>query len=606
MLIKFPITYDRIFLHFFDIHFLELKGVNKEAKSIKQNIEYECRMATRFAILAANEVLVPAASFFESEVCHRIISEFEELYSFGIIHLVGGGTSLFEYIDDKLTQYASSSHQAKRYHAHQKRLHSHPPFLTRNNSASYDISKGWLDGAENGIFDKLAQGSKFHLPANFKNKWIKAPENLGGQAFIMPHIEPLLFESAAPPTLLNRISGIINEEYFKSFTSEFSSGVLTELCYLAANHLIPSYGPNLPYKDILNELRKNNLIQQIHSATAAELMQMKTNAIFQQSLSAAISRYEERTANIIMEISQTSEDFTAAKIGIITALPKEFAAVCAVLGCGAPISVPGSGAGRRYSFARIQNREGKEHVVAVTFLTDMGNNSAALRAQLLKTHCVNVQHIIMTGIAGAVPNPSKVSDHVRLGDIVVSNREGVIQYDFNKEHLDKIEHRNPPRPPSASLLEAVQLLQSQELLGQRPWDEYIDRAVHKLGEKWQRPSNDKDILKIGLDTIEEVKHPNDAERKAGYPRIFLGPIASANILLKNPVKRDYLRDTFGVKAVEMEGAGIADATWNSEIGYLVIRGTCDYCNSDKGDDWQLYASVIAASYTRAIIEAMPA
>ena len=92
----------------------------------------------------------------------------------------------------------------------------------------------------------------------------------------------------------------------------------------------------------------------------------------------------------------------------------------------------------------------------------------------------------------------------------------------------------------------------------------------------------------------------------GRPRVFYGPIASANKLLKNPTKRDLLRNNYGVKAVEMEGSGIADAAWNLERGYLVVRGTCDYCNPDKGDLWHKYASIIAAAYTRCLIESLPA
>ena len=63
------------------------------------------------------------------------------------------------------------------------------------------------------------------------------------------------------------------------------------------------------------------------------------------------------------------------------------------------------------------------------------------------------------------------------------------------------------------------------------------------------------------------------------------------------MKRDALGRKYGVRAIEMEGAGIADATWNHEAGYLVIRGISDYCDSTKGDDWQKYAAVVAAAHT---------
>ena len=103
-----------------------------------------------------------------------------------------------------------------------------------------------------------------------------------------------------------------------------------------------------------------------------------------------------------------------------------------------------------------------------------------------------------------------------------------------------------------------------------------------------------------------VDHPVDRDRRPGHPRVFHGPIAAANVLLKNANRRDEIRRKFGVKAVEMEGSGIADAAWDGRVGYLVIRGTCDYCNRNKNDAWQKYAAVIAAAYARALIASIPA
>jgi len=89
------------------------------------------------------------------------------------------------------------------------------------------------------------------------------------------------------------------------------------------------------------------------------------------------------------------------------------------------------------------------------------------------------------------------------------------------------------------------------------------------------------------------------------PKLFLGPVASAGVVLRDPTRRDYLRKKFGVKAVEMEGSGVADATWTMGLGYLVIRGTCDYCNETKNNRWHKYASLVAASFAKCVVELMP-
>src|SRR5687768_1063215 len=112
-------------------------------------------------------------------------------------------------------------------------------------------------------------------------------------------------------------------------------------------------------------------------------------------------------------------------IGVITALPHEYAAVKVLLECQRSIFVSGRGAGRQYIYGEVQAPNGGRHQIVLALLPDMGNDHASTRAALLLQHFPSVQTIIMCGIAGGVPNPDKTPEHVRLGDIVVSNREGI-------------------------------------------------------------------------------------------------------------------------------------------------------------------------------------
>ncbi|MBN3906556.1 MAG: hypothetical protein HWQ35_08350 [Nostoc sp. NMS1] len=122
--------------------------------------------------------------------------------------------------------------------------------------------------------------------------------------------------------------------------------------------------------------------------------------------------------------------------------------------------------------------------------------------------------------------------------------------------------------------------------------------------RWERPFEETDILYCSTKPDKIILHPEDLERIKDQPKIFLGAIASANKLLKNPQKRDMLRDTFQVKAIEMEGSGVADATWTNGTGYIVIRGICDYCDSHKSDTWQEYAAVAAAAYVHTLLSSI--
>ncbi|KYF77069.1 hypothetical protein BE17_43155 [Sorangium cellulosum] len=288
-------------------------------------------------------------------------------------------------------------------------------------------------------------------------------------------------------------------------------------------------------------------------------------------------------------------------VGIVTALPEEFAAMKTML--DEPVSwlAPGRGAGCEYALGAIPSYDGGRHVVALA-LADMGNNSAAARGTLLLQHFPGVDAILMVGIAGGVPNPARADDHVRLGDVVVSDHRGVVQYDYIKKTRKVSEVRASPRPPHARLLEATRFLNADALGGKRPWEAYVQRAASLTGAA--RPDASKDVLRAPGAPFKPVKHPADPKRLEGQPRIFAGPIASANVLLKDPVWRDRLREQYGAKAVEMEASGIADATWMHGVGYLAVRGICDYCDSYKNDDWHMYAAITAAAYARAVLGRM--
>jgi len=291
------------------------------------------------------------------------------------------------------------------------------------------------------------------------------------------------------------------------------------------------------------------------------------------------------------------------RVGIITALPEEFDAVRVMLKGEKRHRTPGAGAGHEYMLGVIPSLREGEHQVVLAQTMRMGNNSAAIRASKLLTDFPSIDRIIMCGIAGGVPNPEKADEHVRLGDIVVSNGQGVIQYDFGKQTQAAFDHRHAPRPPSASLLEAVQVLEQDRLTGKRPWEGHFREglALRCL----TKPPDSSDVV---LDKDEKtVGHP---PYSGPLPRIFHGSVASANCVQGDYRKRDKLRDLFKIKAVEMEGSGIADASWEYEkAGYLIVRGICDYCdnrNKDaQTDAWKPYVALAAAAYVRALLEMIP-
>jgi nucleoside phosphorylase len=294
------------------------------------------------------------------------------------------------------------------------------------------------------------------------------------------------------------------------------------------------------------------------------------------------------------------------RLAIVTALPKEFAAVEVMLDQHDDITVPGDSG--RYTVGNIGS-----HPVVVTLLPSMGNNHATAVSSNLLRSFPTISDILMVGIAGGVPDPSNAENHVRLGDIVISMDAGVMQFDFGKlEQVvpsgetprEQFTIRAADPPPSARLQQVVRLLEARRIRGEQPWEQYIPRAT--AFENAVRPPSTKDILYDSHDPTKVIPHPRDTMRVSRQPKLHYGLIGSSNLLLKEPRLRDRLRDEYKIRAIEMEGSGIASATWMSgNVGYLLIRGICDYCDSHKNDVWQGYAAAVAAAYARALIESIP-
>jgi nucleoside phosphorylase len=286
-----------------------------------------------------------------------------------------------------------------------------------------------------------------------------------------------------------------------------------------------------------------------------------------------------------------------ARIGIVTALPTEAVAVLQTLGEVGETARDGV----VYDVGLAAGIGGAHGVVHAT--SGMGNTAAGVVGTRMLIHFPTLQHLIMVGIAGMVPDPADAEKHARLGDVVVSNEKGVVEFDLRKEGDGWEEVRCAPMRPGARLLDAVQRLRRREVDGtkaeERPWVTPIARIAGSLGVT--RPAEETDVLHAAEEPFAPVAHPVDPSRSPGVPRVHVAPIASSGTLLKNPKRRDELGRQHHVRAVEMEGAGVAEAAWAGARGYLVIRGGCDYCDKFKNNDWQRYAAVVAAAYLEALL-----
>ena len=70
--------------------------------------------------------------------------------------------------------------------------------------------------------------------------------------------------------------------------------------------------------------------------------------------------------------------------------------------------------------------------------------------------------------------------------------------------------------------------------------------------------------------------------------------------MRDAKERDRLAKEKGVLCFEMEAAGL-----KTDLGWLVIRGICDYADSHKNKDWQGYAALTAAAYAKELLSEAP-
>lgn len=279
------------------------------------------------------------------------------------------------------------------------------------------------------------------------------------------------------------------------------------------------------------------------------------------------------------------------RLGVLTALPKEHAAVKRMLSAARSLSIEGDPT--IYTLGTVPGPSG-QHRILLACQSKYANNPAAVTVTNIARSFPTIEAIIFVGIAAGVPRPKTPKAHVRLGDVIVSSGPGVIQFDLGAVTKEGFEPRSSHPPPSANLLQAVNLLESFMLTGEFSWAKHLQQVLTAA-----------EVVRPDREPLKPFHHPKDPLREKGIPRVFYGRIGASNTLLKYTERRDDVANRFGLLAIEMEGSGVADATWEAGLGYLLIRSACDYGSEEKDDSWQVYASHVAAAYLGALLLHLP-
>lgn len=295
-------------------------------------------------------------------------------------------------------------------------------------------------------------------------------------------------------------------------------------------------------------------------------------------------------------------DVADIHIGIVTALPVEYAALKACLDEVSDLPVKQDPHYYRSGLLPSKDPARPHHVVVALQARDGTRNAASTCTHMLRSF-PNLRSFIMCGIAGGIPSPRDPQRDVRLGDVVVATG-GIVDYGHVRR-VDGVDSlRRPVSGMSAAMLRADRELQVMALGGEEPWHVHLAAAAARDG-RFRRPPVEADPLhreRARQRAAGDGSNPTAPRNVAHHPRIWRGALGSSDILLRDVTFRDRLAMEHNVIAVEMEGSGISAAAESHDRQWFEIRGVSDYCdNRTKNDKWHDYAALVAGAYVRSLL-----
>jgi len=275
------------------------------------------------------------------------------------------------------------------------------------------------------------------------------------------------------------------------------------------------------------------------------------------------------------------------------------------------------------------------HRIVCTKLPTVGHTSreAMIAAGSTTTRLLGtfqaVEFVILVGVGGGIPHYTDYSRHVRLGDVVVSSptptNKAIYTYCELTPSKDEQIEVNPKYetkswcPPNLALqdISARLKLQGEANPCEAVWNKYIEEGIKNLsvdGVNFARPSEETDKLymSLGGSDVIEVTHPtlplgSSDGRHAGQPVIHLGPIAAGRQVCKDDQLRQDFASRFGILAFDTEYDAVIESVFgNRKDCYVIIRGISDYKDGSRRKEWQPYASLAAAAFTKSVICALDA
>jgi adenosylhomocysteine nucleosidase len=198
----------------------------------------------------------------------------------------------------------------------------------------------------------------------------------------------------------------------------------------------------------------------------------------------------------------------------------------------------------------------------------VGKVNAAMTAQVLIDR-FRVDRIIFTGIAGGIKRD------LYVGDVVISNK--VIQHDYG-------------------LISGEGFQPRQIAIG--------DSSGEEGTLKHFEP--DTHLVRIAMNAAERLDFPAPdtamSSRVSDDVKIYLGCIVTGDQFIASEEKRQWLEETFGAYATEMEGGAVGQVCVSNGVPFVVVRTLSDLANEDASVDIEKFFAYASRNSAMLVLE----
>ena len=180
-----------------------------------------------------------------------------------------------------------------------------------------------------------------------------------------------------------------------------------------------------------------------------------------------------------------------------------------------------------------------------------------------------VDRIIFTGIAGGI------SKDLYVGDVVISDK--MIQHDYGLISKDGFQPRQIAVGDSSGTEAPVEYFQP---------DTQLIRVAMSAAEQLDFPAPDTAMsARVG----EGVK-------------VYKGCIVTGDQFIASEEKRQWLEETFGAYATEMEGGAVGQVCASNGVPFVVVRTLSDLANEDASVDIEIFFAYASRNSAMLVLE----